>query len=71
MLDMRIRCESQLSRYCHTASGAQPQPRGGTLEHDIAPLYTPPALSLSPPLLLTLALIVGLAAASRFYGVGA
>src|SRR5207245_1861170 len=37
MLDMRISGESRLSRYCHTTRCAQPQPRGRTFEHDIAP----------------------------------
>ena len=37
MLDMRIRRECRLSRYCHTASGAQPQSGCRTFEQHLAP----------------------------------
>src|SRR6516162_8683786 len=37
MLDMRIRRENRLSRYCHTTSGAQPQSRCEAFEQDFAP----------------------------------
>src|SRR5439155_17959853 len=37
MLDMRIRRECPLSRYCHTARGPEPQPGCRTFEQDLAP----------------------------------
>ena len=37
MLGMRISRGCPLSRYCHTAPGAQPQSRCQTFEQDLAP----------------------------------
>src|SRR6516164_2164860 len=53
MLDMRIRWESWLSRYCHTAAGTQPQSGCGSLEQHLAPKTheprrSPPGLGADP-----------------------
>src|SRR6516165_10546839 len=37
MLDMRISRGCPLSRYCHTASGAQPESRRRSFEQDLSP----------------------------------